>query len=93
MELGEGAHLFLLPPHIVEAVPGMPRGSLSHLPGSAPGPGDGSHACGSHSWREMKHFKHFLWLWKGVVSPQLASSIEHGVKSVQCLPVRHKRIK
>lgn len=32
------------------------------------------------------------WLWKGVVNPQTASGIEHGVKRVQCLPVRHKRI-
>lgn len=78
---------------IVEAVPAQPRGSSEPLPGSAPGPRDESHACGCHSWREMKHFKHLLWLGKGVVNPQFASSIEHGVKSVQCLPVRHKRMK
>lgn len=83
----------LLPPHVVEAVPARPRGSSEPLPGSAPGARDGSHACGSRSWREMKHFNHLLWLWKGVANPRLASSIEHGVKSVQCLPVRHKRIK
>lgn len=82
MELGEGAQLSLLPPHIVEAVPAQPGGSSEPLPGSAPGPRDGSHACGSHSWREMKHFKHLLWLWKGVVNPHLASSIEHGVAEV-----------
>lgn len=80
MELGEGTQLSLLPPHIVEAVAAQPRGSSEPLPGSAPGPGDGSHTCGS--WREMKHFKHLLWLWKGVVNPHLASSIEHGAAEV-----------
>lgn len=91
MELGEGAQL-LPPPHVAEAVPGVPRGSSEPLPGSAPGPAGG--ACfGSHSWREMKLLKPFLWLWQGVVNPQLASGVEHGVKSVQCLPIRHKRIK
>lgn len=69
------------------------QGSSEPLPGSSPGPRDGNHACGSHSWGEMEHFKHLLWLWKGIVNPQLASGIERGVKSVQCLPVRHKRIK
>lgn len=69
------------------------QGSSGLLPGSTPGPRDGSHACGSHSWREVKHFKPLLWLWKGIVNPQLASGFEYGVKSMQCLPVRHKRIK
>lgn len=86
MELGEGAQL-LLPPHIAEVAPGVPRGSSEPLALEV------EPACGSHSWREMKLLKPFLWLWKGVVNPQLASSVEHGVKSVQCLPVRHKRIK
>lgn len=85
----KGHSCSLLQPHIVEAVPAQPRATLS----STPGPRDGSHACGSHSWREVKHFKPLLWLWKGIVNPQLASGFEYGVKSMQCLPVRHKRIK
>lgn len=89
----KGHSCSLLPPHAVEAVPAQPGGSSEPLPGSTPGPRGGSHTCGSHSWREMKHFKQLLCLRKGVGNPQLASSIEHGVKSVQCLPVGHKMIK
>lgn len=87
----KGHSCALLAPHILEAVSAQPRGSSEPLPGSTPGPGEGSHTCGSRSRREVKRFRHLLWLWEGIVNPQPASSIEHGVKSVQCLRTRHRR--
>lgn len=92
MKLGEGAQLFPSATPRCWGSSSTAQGSSGLLPGSTPGPRDGSHACGSHSWREVKHFKRLLWPWKGIMNPQLASGFEYGVKSVQCLPVRHKRI-
>lgn len=88
----KGPSCSLLPPHVFEAAPGMGRGSSEPCL-AVPLALEVEPVCGSHSWREMKLLKPFLWLWKGAVNPQLASGTEHGVKSVQSLPVRHKRIK